>query len=254
MNLALNARDAMPLGGQLIFETCNLEPGDASRQLHVDLPNCSWAMLTVSDTGQGMSEETLKHIFEPFFTTKELGKGTGLGLATVYGIVNQSGGKISVSSELRKGTSFSVYLPAAETTSTDAIVEAPVENVAGGDETILLVEDEPDLREITRVFLELFGYRVLETTDVEHALQIATTHADPIHLTLTDVIMPGMSGRQLAEQIVRTRPEMKVLYMTGYTDDMVIRHDVLAPGVTLLQKPFDKFQLAAKVRQVLDAG
>ncbi len=253
MNLALNARDAMPLGGKLLVETCNLDSSEASRRLHVDLPACPWVMLTVSDTGHGMSEETLKHIFEPFFTTKELGKGTGLGLATVYGIVNQSGGKISVSSELERGTSFCLYFPAETSAPTDVVVDSPVEKVAGGHETILLVEDEPDLREITRVFLELFGYTVLEATDVARALHIAATHQDPIHLMLTDLVMPGMSGRQLAEQVLRERPAIRILYMTGYTDDVVLRHHVLEPGVALLQKPFDKVQLAGKVRQVLDA-
>jgi CheY-like chemotaxis protein len=165
--------------------------------------------------------------------------------------VTQSGGNISVSSALGKGTTFQVYLP-AETALPETRVEEPVGEIAGGTETILVVEDEPNLREITRIFLEDYGYRVLEAVDVEDALQLVKTFADPIHLTLTDVIMPGMSGRQLAEQILSARPGMKIVYMTGYTDDMVVQHKVLEPGVMLLQKPFDKIQLARKIRLVLD--
>jgi len=252
MNLAVNARDAMPKGGVLLMETSNLRHGELPAQQYPSLLSCPCVALTVSDTGQGMTEETLEHVFEPFFTTKARGKGTGLGLATVYGIVTQSGGKISVSSVPGKGTTFRIYLP-AEAASVEPSVEAPTEKVCGGKETILVVEDEPHLREIVRIFLEEFGYRVLEATDVNEALQLAKTRAHPIDLTLTDVIMPGMSGRQLAEEILSLRPGMKVVYMTGYTDDMVVQHKVLEPEVTLLQKPFDKIQLARKVRQVLDA-
>ncbi len=252
MNLAVNARDAMPHGGHLLLETSNVDRIQDGARPQGEIPTCPCVMLAVSDTGKGMSEETLRHIFEPFFTTKELGKGTGLGLATVYGIVTQSGGKISVSSMLGKGTTFRVYLP-AEAASAETIVEAPVEKVARGTETILVVEDESTLREIIRVVLEFFGYRVLEAAGVEEALRLVKASSDAIHLTLTDVIMPGMSGRELAEQILTLRPAMKVLYMTGYTDDMVVQHKVLEPGVTLLQKPFDKMQLARKVRQVLDS-
>ena len=154
-------------------------------------------------------------------------------------------------STLGKGTTFQIYLP-AETALAEIRVEAPVEEVAGGTETILVVEDEPNLREITRIFLEDYGYRVLEAVDVEEALQIAKTFADPIHLLLTDVIMPGMSGRQLASQILTARPEMKVVYMSGYNDDLLVHHEVLEPGVTLLQKPFDKVQLATKIRSILN--
>ena len=253
MNLAVNARDAMPHGGTLLMETTNVELGEAYARQHPGFPAGPGVMLTVSDTGHGMDDETLVHIFEPFFTTKELGKGTGLGLATVYGIVTQSGGNITVSSALGKGTTFQVYLP-AETALAETRVEEPVGEIAGGTETILVVEDEPNLREITRIFLEDYGYRVLEAVDVEDALQLVKTFADPIHLTLTDVIMPGMSGRQLAEQILSARPGMKVVYMTGYTDDMVVQHKVLEPGVVLLQKPFDKIQLARKIRLVLDGS
>lgn len=254
MNLAINARDAMPQGGRLIMQTAKAGAGESSEPQHGAAPQGGpCVLLAVSDTGSGMSDETLQHVFEPFFTTKDAGKGTGLGLATVYGIVTQSGGSISVSSELGKGTTFRVYLPAV-TAPAEIITEPVVEKVAGGSETILIVEDEPNLREIVRVFLEEFGYRVLEAVDVNAALQLVKTHADRIDLTLTDVIMPGMSGRQLAEQILHLRPGMKILYMTGYTDDMVVQHRVLEPGVNLLQKPFDKLQLAKKVRQALDGA
>jgi len=251
MNLAVNARDAMPHGGVLLMETTNVAGEDAAA--HHDSSAGPGVILTVRDTGQGIDAETLKHIFEPFFTTKERGKGTGMGLATVYGIVTQSGGNISVSSDPGKGTTFQVYLP-AESGALESAVESPVEEFAGGAETVLVVEDEIDLREITRVFLESLGYRVLEATSVDHALDLAKTLTDPIHLMLTDVIMPGLSGRQLAEQVLQARPNLKVIYMTGYTDDMVVQHKVLEPEVALLQKPFDKIQLARKVRHILDAS
>jgi len=251
MNLAVNARDAMPHGGTLLMETNNVQLDEADARRHPGSPAGPCVMLTVSDTGHGMDAETLEHIFEPFFTTKELGKGTGMGLATVYGIVTQSGGNILVSSTLGKGTTFQIYLP-AETALAQVRVEEAVEEVAGGTETILVVEDEPNLREIARIFLENYGYRVLEAVDVEESLQIAKTFADPIHLLLTDVIMPGMSGRQLASEILTARPEMKVVYMSGYTDDVLAHHEVLKPGVTLLQKPFNNVQLARKIRSILD--
>jgi PAS domain S-box-containing protein len=251
MNLAVNARDAMPQGGTLLIETSNVELDEAHARQHPDFPAGPCVMCAVSDTGHGMDQETMEHIFEPFFTTKEAGKGTGMGLATVYGIVTQSGGNLSVSSVLGQGTTFRVYLP-AETAPAETRVEPPAETVAGGTETILLVEDEANLREITRIFLQSYGYRVLEATDVEEAVRIAKTFAEPIHLTLTDVIMPRMSGHQLVEQIIGLRPGMKVVYMTGYTDDMVVQHKVLEPGVALLAKPFDKFQLARKIRLALD--
>jgi CheY-like chemotaxis protein len=251
MNLAINARDAMSHGGTLLMETNNVQLDEVEARRQPGCPAGPCVMLTVSDTGHGMDAETLEHVFEPFFTTKEPGKGTGMGLATVYGIVTQSRGNILVSTTLGKGTTFQIYLP-AETALAEIRVEAPVEKVAGGTETILVVEDEPNLREITRIFLEDYGYRVLEAVDVEEALQIAKTFADPIHLLLTDVIMPGMSGRQLASQILTARPEMKVVYMSGYNDDMLVHHEVLEPGVTLLQKPFDKVQLARKIRSILN--
>jgi two-component system cell cycle sensor histidine kinase/response regulator CckA len=251
MNLAVNARDAMPQGGTLIMETANVEPREDHVRQHPGSLAGRCVVLTVSDTGHGMDAETLKHIFEPFFTTKGLGKGTGIGLATVYGIIKQSGGNIVVSSEVGKGTTFRIYLP-AEAASLETRFERPAKEVAGGPETILVVEDEPDLRELICTFLKNYGYRVLEAVDVQQALQIAKTFGEPIQLTLTDVVMPGMSGREMVEQIQSVRPGMKVVYMTGYTDDIVVHHKVLEPGVSLLQKPFTRTDLAKKVRSVLD--
>jgi CheY-like chemotaxis protein len=250
MNLAINARDAMPQGGKLIMETSNLEV-DAERARELELAAGRYVMLKVIDTGHGMDTATLPHIFEPFFTTKPMGKGTGLGLATVYGIVKQSGGSILVQSEQKCGTTFRIYLPAAQGSPRKQERTASV-NVAGGTETILIAEDEPDLRELTRIFLEGYGYKVLDAGSAEQAIHTAEMFAAPIHLLLTDVIMPGMSGRQLAEKVVSRRPQTRVVYMTGYTDDMVVQHKVLEPGVKLLQKPFTKIELALKVRSTLD--
>ena len=251
MNLAVNARDAMPQGGKITMTTMHIEVGvDEARDL--DLPPGRYVMLRVSDTGQGMDQQTLSHVFEPFFTTKPMGKGTGLGLATVYGIVKQSGGDIRVESETDRGTGFRIYLPAVEGESGGIIERMPGRSIAGGTETILVAEDEPDLRELTKIFLESYGYRVLQAASADEALKLADRFGERIHLLLTDVIMPGMSGRQLAEKIHLKRPETKIVYMTGYTDDMVVQHKVLEPGVQLLQKPFTKVDLAQKLRATLD--
>ena len=254
INLAVNARDAMPYGGTLLMETTNVELTEADVRQHPGLPVGACVRLTVSDTGHGMDEKTLEHVFEPFFTTKELGKGTGMGLATVHGIVTQSGGSISVSSTPGKGTTFQIYLPAETALTETSSEESLAEEVTGGSETILVVEDEDNLREITRLFLEDCGYQVLEAANGEDALQITNSFPHPIHVLLTDVIMPGMSGRQLAEQILSARPETKAVYMTGYMDDMVVQHKVLEPGIALLQKPFDKLALTRKIRSVLDGA
>jgi CheY-like chemotaxis protein len=181
-----------------------------------------------------------------------MGKGTGLGLSTVYGIVKQSGGSIQVESELARGTVFRVYLPAEHGPAQLNKRAAADANVAGGSETILIAEDEPDLRELTRIFLRDCGYNVIEAGSAEQALQIAEVFAAPIHLLLTDVIMPGMSGRQLAERLHKKRPQTKIIYMTGYTDDMIVQHKVLEPGVNMLQKPFTRLDLAKKVRSTLE--
>lgn len=252
MNLAVNARDAMPHGGKLAMETSNVElTAEQGRDLDL-APGC-YVMLKVTDSGLGMDAATLPHIFEPFFTTKPMGKGTGLGLATVYGILKQSGGTIQVESETGDGATFRIYLPAAEG-GIPKQERTASEKVTGGSETILIAEDEPDLRELTRMFLEGYGYKVLDANGADQALQTADSYAGPIHLLLTDVIMPGLSGRQLAERILSKRPQTKIVYMTGYTDDMVVQHKVLEPGVQLLQKPFSKSDLALKVRATLDGA
>jgi len=251
MNLAINARDAMPQGGKLSMETSNVEV-NAEQGREIELPAGRYVMLKVADTGNGMNPATMSHIFEPFFTTKSVGKGTGLGLATAYGIVKQSGGSIQVQSEPGRGTEFRVYLPAIDGgTSTKHKTPASVP-VAGGTETILVAEDEAGLRELTRIFLEGYGYKVLEASNAEEAIRTAESFPQQIHLLLTDVIMPRMSGRQLAEKVLRARPQTKIVYMTGYTDDMIVQHKVLEPGVKLLQKPFTKVDLARKVRSTLD--
>jgi two-component system, cell cycle sensor histidine kinase and response regulator CckA len=251
INLAVNARDAMPQGGKLSMETSNVElQTDEARDL--DLSPGFYVMLIVSDTGNGMDPVTLTHAFEPFFTTKPMGKGTGLGLSTVYGIVKQSGGGIRVESEPGRGTSVRIYLPATESDRSWLEGRLTPPNIAGGMETILVAEDEPDLRELTRIFLESYGYKVLEAGSAEEAIRIADEFRQPIHLLLTDVIMPGLSGRQLAEKILSQNPGTKIVYMTGYTDDMIVQHKVLEPGVQLLQKPFTKAELALKVRSTLD--
>jgi two-component system cell cycle sensor histidine kinase/response regulator CckA len=251
MNLAVNARDAMPHGGKLMMETCNVEP-DERMTRDLELAPGRYVMLRVTDSGHGMNAGTLSHIFEPFFTTKPMGKGTGLGLATVYGIVKQSGGSIEVESEVDRGTTFRIYLPAVEGATRKQAEPRAGEKVAGGTETILIAEDEPDLRELARIFLEGYGYKVLEAASAEQAIQTAALFAGPIDLLLTDVIMPGMSGAQLAENILSQRPQTRIVYMTGYTDDMVVQHKVLEPGVKVLQKPFGKVDLGLKVRSTLD--
>jgi two-component system cell cycle sensor histidine kinase/response regulator CckA len=251
MNLAINARDAMPQGGKLVMETSH-EAITAERARDLELRPGHYGLLKVSDTGHGMDPATLRHIFEPFFTTKPVGKGTGLGLAMVYGIMKQSGGGIQVESASGMGTTFRIYLPAEDGATPERRIRPANLAVDGGSETILLTEDEPDLRQLARIFLEDYGYKVLEASSAHEAIRTADEFREPIHLLLTDVIMPGMSGRQLAERVLSKRPQIKVMYMTGYTDDMVVQHKVLEPGVQLLQKPFSKMDLAAKVRATLD--
>jgi len=257
MNLAVNARDAMPSGGKLTIETSNVVLDDDYVRFHAPLQPGDYVMIAISDTGAGMDSETQSHIFEPFFTTKGT-KGTGLGLSTVYGIVKQSGGYIWVYSELGKGTTFKIYLPrvAAPSPAVSPVVVPVVETgaVEAGKETILLVEDESNLRYLARLFLEKQGYKVIEAADGAVALQIAVAHEGVIHLLLTDVIMPGMNGRELAQRVSEIRPNTKVLYMSGYTENVVGHNGTLDTGVRLLQKPFNLRDLKRMVREVLDAS
>ena len=252
LNLAVNARDAMPQGGKLTIETNNVTLDENYARIHAPVRPGEYVMLAISDTGVGMDSETQSRIFEPFFTTKGP-KGTGLGLSTVYGIVKQSGGYIWVYSEPGKGTSFKIYFPrAVEAEPVPAEPAAAVESAEPPRETILLVEDEGNLRRLTRHFLENQGYTVLEAADGAAAVQIAVAHQGTIHLLLTDVIMPGMNGRELAQRVSEIRPNIKVLYMSGYTENAIGHNGTLDAGVTLLQKPFNLQALKAKVREVLD--
>jgi len=255
MNLAVNARDAMPSGGKLTIETGNEAIDEEYTRFHAPLKPGNYVTLSISDTGAGMDPETQSHIFEPFFTTKGP-SGTGLGLSTVYGIVKQSGGYIWVDSEPDKGTTFKIYLPRiAETVESAGQVTVPAESepIVPGSETILVVEDETNLRYLARQFLEKQGYRVIEAPDGSVAMQIAVAHEGRIHLLLTDVIMPGMNGRELAQRILEIRPDTKVLYMSGYTENVIGHNGTLDAGVSLLQKPFTLRDLKSRVRQVLNS-
>ena len=256
MNLAVNARDAMPSGGKLTIETANISLDEEYARVHAPLRSGDYVMVSITDTGAGMDAETQSHIFEPFFTTKGT-KGTGLGLSTVYGIVKQSGGYIWVYSEVSRGTTFKIYLPRVPSVEEPAVhaLTAPVQfqKVEPGTETILLVEDEANLRYLARQYLEKQGYRVIEAADGAVAMQIAVAHEGIIHLLLTDVIMPGMNGRELAQRISEIRPNAKVLYMSGYTENVIGQDGTLDAGVRLLQKPFNLRDLKSKVREVLDA-
>ena len=251
MNLAVNARDAMPGGGQLNIETMNVELDTAYARTHVSVLPGPYVMLAVSDTGCGMDTDTQAHIFEPFFTTKELGKGTGLGLATVYGIVKQSGGYIWVYSEPGKGTSFKIYLPLVEENAELPKPDSAPDDALCGSETILLVEDEEMVRALAQAILERYGYTVLAAKHVKDALRITQEGPRPIHLLLTDTIMPGMNGPELAAQVLAIRPEMKVLYMSGYTDKVFTATAAWKPGTAFLQKPFIPQTLGRKVRETL---
>ena len=254
MNLAVNARDAMPQGGNLIIETENVYLNEGYATRHIAVKPGPYVMLAVSDTGEGMSEETQSRIFEPFFTTKEVGKGTGLGLSTVYGIVKQSGGNIWVYSEVGEGTVFKIYLPRVDEAAQEYKPGPEAQESLDGTEVILLAEDDERVRGLVREVLEGYGYRVLEAEGGSAALSVSERHEGPIHLLLTDVVMPKMSGRELAIRLARVRPEMKVLYMSGYTDESIVHHGVLDAGTPFLQKPFEAEALARKVRELLDGG
>jgi CheY-like chemotaxis protein len=256
MNLVVNARDAMPNGGRLTVETANVDLDVAYASDHATVKPGRYVMLAVSDTGMGMSPETVAHIFEPFYTTKESGSGTGLGLSTVYGIVKQSGGYIWVYSEVGRGSSFKVYLPRVEQAAETLPAVKPASGDQRGSETILLVEDQPQVRELARMALSEKGYMVLVTSSPEDAEKVCARNDAEIHLLLTDLIMPGMTGRELAKRLTVRRPRMRVLYMSGYTFGIVAQGGantaMLEDGVAFLQKPFTPSALCEKVREVLD--
>jgi len=253
MNLALNARDAMPNGGKLTLETSNVDLDDAYAREHPPVELGRYVMLAVSDTGLGMSPETQAHIFEPFFTTKELGKGTGLGLSTVYGIVKQSGGYIWFYSEPGQGTAFKVYLPRVDQPVEKLGLEKSPLPVQRGTETVLLVEDDSQLRELASSVLAQCGYKVSAAGGGDEALALCTAKPGDIKLLITDVVMRGMNGRQLAEKVLRISPQVKVLYISGYTTNAIVHHGVLDAGLWFLPKPFSLAALVAKVREVLDS-
>ena len=252
MNLAVNARDAMPRGGRLVIETANARFEQGHPDKSMPMPAGDWVVLSVTDTGAGMDEATRVRVFEPFFTTKEPGKGTGLGLSTVYGIVKQSNGFISVSSQLGVGTKFEIFLPPVSGVGDVIDLGASAPSTQRGTETILLVEDEEPVRALARRCLEENGYRVLVASGPREAEEMAGKFAGTIHLLLTDVVMPGDSGHDLARRLAPRRPALRVLYMSGYTDDAITHRGVLAPGIELLEKPFDPAALIRRVRDVLD--
>ncbi len=252
VNLAVNARDAMIEGGKLTIETSDVELDEEYAHKHIAVQPGRYVMFSVSDTGEGMTPEVKERIFEPFFTTKEQGKGTGLGLSTVYGIVKQSGGNIWVYSEPGKGTTFKIYLPEVDEPIEESEEKGVKEEILTGSETILLVEDDEEVRKLAVRILKKQGYNVLEASQGLDAFLICEEHEEPMHLLLTDVVMPKMSGRELADRIASIHPEIKVLFMSGYTDNAIAHHGILEKGTNFMQKPFTVDGLARKVREVLD--
>ena len=249
LNLAANARDAMPDGGRLTIETANVELDDDYVGSRGEGTAGANVLLAVSDTGVGMSEDVQRHLFEPFFTTKSPGAGTGLGLATVFGVVKQSGGSIYVYSEEGRGTTFKIYLPAATAGSLEAADAAGDGAAERGSETIMVVEDDASVRDLVRIMLESKGYSVVAAAGAEEAEQLCT---DAVDLLLTDVVMPEVNGRVLAERLSLTSPSMRILFMSGYSDEAVYRHGEISPNASFIEKPFTDRTLARKVREVLD--
>jgi len=252
LNLAVNARDAMPKGGKLTIETTTVDLDETYVRQHASIQPGPYVVLAVSDTGVGMDAETQAHCFEPFFTTKEQGRGTGLGLATVYGVIKQSGGWIWVYSEPGQGTMFKIYLPKVEENSETAKNAKGQSAVPRGTETILVAEDQDGIRELARDFLESCGYTVLVAKDGAEAIKIAEQHKQPIDLLLTDVVMPKVNGPELAQRLAVVRPAMKTLYMSGYAERATAHHDALTQDGISLEKPFSLHTLAGKVREALD--
>lgn len=251
MNLAVNARDAMPTGGRLTLETANVVLDEEYIAQHPGAKSGPHVMLAVSDTGIGMDKETQSHLFEPFFTTKEAGKGTGLGLSTVYGIVNQSGGTIWVHSEPGKGATFKVYLPRVDEPSPVLAVQKEKRETPPGTETVLLVEDSDTVRKLMVQVLTQHGYKLLVASDGEEAFRILASHIGSLHLLITDVVLPKLSGPEIAYQLAKARPDVKVLFTSGYTDRAIVENGILESGIPFLQKPFGPDSLARKVREVL---
>ena len=252
INIVVNARDAMPHGGKLTIETANVELDEEYTKRHLEVTPGPYVMLSISDTGVGMTKEVQEKIFEPFFTTKEMGRGTGLGLSTVYGIVKQFGGNIWVYSEVGKGSTFKIYLPRVEEPLDEVVRKEVIGEIPRGSETILVVEDEEVVRKLAVKALKKQGYKVLDAPDGGQALILCEKYQDPIHLILTDVVMPGINGRELVERLKRIHPEMKALYMSGYTDNVVFHHGILEQELAFIQKPFTLENLGRKVREVLD--
>jgi CheY-like chemotaxis protein len=242
----------MPSGGTLTFETANVVLGAEYAHEHPDVTPGEYVRLAVSDTGEGMDEQVQRHIFEPFFTTKDMGRGSGLGLATTHGIVRQSGGHIWLYSEPGRGTTFKVYLPRATDGAARATEPVEPQRAPSGAETVLVVEDEAMVRRFAVLALERLGYHALEAPDGNAALETAAAFGGRIHLLFTDVVMPHMNGQELAGRIRELQPDVRVLYASGYTDNAIVHHGVLDPGVAFLQKPYTVLELSAKVRQVLD--
>jgi nitrogen-specific signal transduction histidine kinase/ActR/RegA family two-component response regulator len=254
MSLVFNAREAMPRGGELTIQAANCDLDAAWSRFHPGVQAGPHVMLAVRDTGHGMDEETQSHLFEPFFTTKDRSKGSGLGLATVYGTVNQSGGCVTVSSKLGLGTTIQIYLPRVEEPVEVVQAPEPIVRSLQGEERILVVEDDDAVRRMTREFLKIRGYSVIEARNAADAIQFVESHDEAIDLVLTDVVMPGMKGRELVEQLAKLRSNLKVLYMSAYSEDDAINIGILSPGTAFIEKPFSPDELAVKVRDILSGN